>query len=237
MASPVTSRGSSATRGRARNRTYALGLLVAGAALGFLAGSQPWWRAEADGLEATFSGTQSTGGISQALAFVVAAGTLLLLTMSVRGRQVLAALLSLVGASMAVLGLIRVRPSAEAVRQQVRAVSLADQFSLSATAWPWIYAAAGVAVVLGAMITLLGSGSWPLRTTRFERRTMMTSPAEHPAEAWQAMDAGLDPTADLPAAPARRWDPDVHSGPPRDTMERDSSGSTELSPKSQRSAE
>jgi Tryptophan-associated transmembrane protein (Trp_oprn_chp) len=210
---------------------------VAGAALSFLAGSQPWWRAEADGLQATFSGTESTGGISQALAFVVAAGALLLLTMSVRGRQVVAVLLALVGGSMAVLGLIRVRPSAETVRQQVRTVSLADQFFLSATAWPWIYAAAGVAVILGAMITLLRSGSWPGRTTRFERGAPMTSPGDHPAEAWQAMDAGLDPTADPPAAPARLWDPDVHSGPPRDTMERDSSGSTELSPKSRRSAE
>ena len=237
MSSPVTSLGSSPGSGRARNRTYALGGLLAGAALSFLAGSQPWWRAEADGLEATFSGTQSTGGVSQALAFVVAAGALLLLTMSVRGRQVVAALLALVGVSMAVLGLIRGRPSAEAVRQQVRTVSLADQFSLSATAWPWIYALAGVAVVLAAMITLLGSASWPRRTPRFERGTPMKSPGEHPAEAWQAMDAGLDPTADLPPAPAHRWDPDVHSGPPGDTMERDSSGSTELSPKSQRSAE
>jgi hypothetical protein len=51
------------------------------------------------------------------------------------------------------------------------------------------------------------------------------------------MDAGLDPTADVPAAPARRVDPDVHSGPPQDTMERDSTRSAELSPKSQPSAE
>jgi hypothetical protein len=237
MAGPMTSWGSSPGLRGARNRRYALGGLVAGVALSFLAGSQPWWRAEAGGVEATFSGTESTGGITQALAFVVAAGALLLLTMSVRGRQVVAALLALVGVSMAVLGLIRGRPSAEAVRQQVRTVSLADQFSLSATAWPWIYVVAGVAVVLAAILTLLGSGSWPPRATRFERGTPMKSPGEHPAEAWQAMDAGLDPTADLPAAPARRWDPDVHSGPPRDTMEGDSSGSTELSPKSQRSAE
>jgi uncharacterized membrane protein (TIGR02234 family) len=216
---------------------YALGGLLAGAALSFLAGSQPWWRAAADGLHATFSGTESTGGMSQALALVVAAGALLLLTLSVRGRRVVAALLALVGASMAVLGLIRLRPTAEAVRDQVRTISLADQFSLSATVWPWIYAAGGVLVVLAAMITVLRSSDWPRRITRFERVAPVSSPSEDPAEVWQAMDAGLDPTADFPAVPARRPDPDVHGGTPRDTMERDSTSSTELSPKSQRSAE
>jgi uncharacterized membrane protein (TIGR02234 family) len=219
------------------NRTYALGGFVVGAVLGLLASSQPWWRAEAAGLDASFSGTESTGGISQALALVVAAGALLLLTLSVRGRQLIAALLALAGASMAVLGVLRVRPSAEAVRDQIRTVSLADQFSLSATAWPWVYAAAGAVVVLAAVYTVLRSDRWPGPTTRFERATAVSSAGENPAAAWQAMDAGLDPTADVPAAPARRVDPDVQSGPPQDTMERDSTRSAELSPKSQPSAE
>ena len=98
---------------------------------------------------------------------------------------------------MAVLGVLRVRPSAEAVRDQIRTISLADQFSLSATAWPWVYAAAGAVVVLAALITVLRSDRWPRRTTRFERATAVSSAGEHPAEAWQAMDAGLDPTVDL----------------------------------------
>lgn len=236
MASPSSSSGPPVNQGRRSHRTYALGGFVMGAGLGLLAGSQPWWRAEAAGLDASFSGTQSTGGISQALAFVVAAGALLLLTLSVRGRQVIAALLALVGCSMAVLGVVRLRPSAEAVRDQIRTISLADQFSLSPTAWPWVYAAAGVVVVLAAVITVLRSDRWPRRTTRFERATPSSS-SEHPAEAWQAMDAGLDPTADFPVVPARRLDPDVQSSPPQDTMERDSTRSTELSPKSQPSAE
>lgn len=237
MTSPSTRSGPATGPGRARSRTYALGGLLVGAALSLIAGSQPWWRAEAEGLDATLSGTESTGGISSGLAFVVAAGALLLLTLSVRGRQVVAALLALVGGSMAVLGIIRVRPSAEAVRDQVRTMSLADQFSLSATTWPWVYGGAGVLVVLAAMITLIRSGAWPRRTTRYQRGTPVSSPREHPAEAWRAMDAGLDPTADFPTVPTRRSDPDVHSKPPRDTMERDSSSSTELSPKSPQSAE
>ena len=237
MASPTSSSGPPVDEGRRSDRTYALGGFLVGAALGLLAGSQPWWRAKAAGLDASFSGTESTGGISQALALVVAAGALLMLTLSVRGRQVIAALLALVGASMAVLGVLRVRPSAEAVHDQIRTVSLADQFSLSATAWPWIYAAAGAVVVLAAVSTVLRSDHWPRRTTRFERAGAVSSAGENPAEAWQAMDAGLDPTADVPASPVRRVDPDVQSGPLQDTMERDSTRSPELSPKSQPSAE
>jgi uncharacterized membrane protein (TIGR02234 family) len=236
MASPSSSSGPPVDEGRRSNRNYALGGLVVGAALGLVAGSQPWWRAEAAGLDASFSGTESTGGISQALALVVAAGALLLLTLSVRGRQVIAAILALVGCSMAVLGVLRVRPSAEAVRDQIRTVSLADQFSLSPTAWPWVYAAAGAVVVIAALITVLRSDRWPRRTTRFERATARSA-GEHPAEAWQAMDDGLDPTADFPTAPVRRVDPDVQSSQPHDTMERGSTRSTEFSPKSQPSAE
>jgi uncharacterized membrane protein (TIGR02234 family) len=236
MASP-SSPGAPFDKGGRSSRTYALGGFLVGAALALVAGGRPWWRAEVAGLDASFSGTESTGGISQALAFVVAAGALLLLTLSVRGRQVVAALLALVGCGMAVLGVLRVRPSAEAVRDQVRTISLADQFSLSATAWPWVYAAAGAVVVLAGLITVMRSDRWPRRITRFERATAASSADEHPAEAWRAMDAGLDPTAEFPAVPARRVDPDVQSGPPQDTMERDSTRSTELSPKSQPSAE
>ena len=78
MASPLASSGPLVSKGARRSQTYALAGFVVGAALGLVAGSQPWWRAEAAGLDASFSGTESTGGISQALAFVVAAGALLL---------------------------------------------------------------------------------------------------------------------------------------------------------------
>ena len=49
-----------------------------------------------------FSGTQATGGLSQALAVVALAGTLLMLALRTRGRRVTGALLLLVGAFPAV---------------------------------------------------------------------------------------------------------------------------------------
>jgi uncharacterized membrane protein (TIGR02234 family) len=217
-----------------RSRTPALGGLLIGAALSFLAGGQPWWRAQGEGLDVAFSGTTSTGGVSQALALVTAAGTILLLTLGPRGRRIVAVILIGAGLAITVLGTLRTQPTAQVVQDQIRTVSLIDQFSLSATFWPAGYAAAGVLITVAAVITALWSGRWPRRAERFQRRSSRAAGqvGDQSAEAWAALDAGLDPTADFSPAAARRPDPDVQSRPPRDTM-----GDTKPSAESQRSAE
>ena len=60
-----------------------------------------------------FSGTQATGGLSQALAIVALAGTLLMLALRTRGRRVIGALLLLVGVGLAVVGGLGLQPSAD----------------------------------------------------------------------------------------------------------------------------
>ena len=99
----------------------------------------------------TFSGADATGGLSQALAVVVLAGVLLALVLGSRGRRVLAALLALAGLGVAAVGALRQPPSDAAVRTRFRQLSLVEQFALEGTAWPWVYALAGVAVVVGAV--------------------------------------------------------------------------------------
>ena len=227
-----------------------LGGLLAGSGLAFLAGTRSWWHALGQGLDVGFSGNQSTGGISQALAVVGLAGGLLMLVLGSRGRRVVAALLVLLGCGMATLGFLRLRPSADAVRTQVRAVSLSDQFSLAATPWPWLYGVAGLLVTLAAVSTLASAGHWPQRLDRFRRDrddtgTVLapggTTPPrppgiqrllDDPADAWRALDAGLDPTADLPEVGAGPKHPDVHSSATSDTM-----GSAQPSSKADPSAE
>jgi hypothetical protein len=218
-----------------RSRALGLGGLLAGSGLAFLAGTRSWWRALGQGLDVGFSGNQSTGGISQALAVVGLAGGLLMLVLGSRGRRVVAALLVLVGCGMATLGFLRLRPSADAVRTQVRAVSLSDQFSLAATPWPWLYGVAGLLVTLAAATTLASAGHWPQRLDRFRRDRDDTGPRrllDDPAGAWRALDAGLDPTADLPEVGAGPKHPDVHSSATSDTM-----GSAQPSSKADPSAE
>ena len=181
-----------------RNRALAFGCLLSGGALALIASAQPWWRATGDGLAVTFTGTQATAGLSQALAIVALAGTLLMLALRARGRRVVGALLAVLGLGIGLAGGLRLQPSADAVRSQVREVSLVDAFRLSTTAWPWIFALSGVLIVVGAAVTIITAGSWPSRSHRFQPQLDQAAPttSDESAELWRAMDAGVDPTSD-----------------------------------------
>lgn len=198
------------------SRATTLTVLLAGAGLGFVASAQPWWRASGDGAAVTFSGSDATGGLCQALAAVSMAAVLLLLVLRQRGRRVLAILVAATGIGMILAGALRSAPDADAVRTRVRQVSLTDQFALDTTAWPWVYAAAGLLVVIGAVLLWLGASHWAAGVSRFDRVAQKatsgarpTELADDPAQAWKDLDAGRDPTAD----------PDVRTGDESVTMD------------------
>lgn len=205
--------------GRIAGRGPTLALLLLGAGVGFVATAQPWWRADAGGAAVTFSGSDVTGGLGQALSAVGLAGVLLVLVLRRRGRRVLAVLLALTGLGMVAAGVLQSAPDAATVRSRVRQVSLTDQFALQATAWPWIFAAAGLLVLLGAGLLWWGAARWPERGARYERSTAAPagdpirpdagSAPFDPTRAWKDLDAGRDPTAD----------PDVRPRRGRDTMD------------------
>jgi uncharacterized membrane protein (TIGR02234 family) len=181
-----------------KSRTLAFGCLIIGGALALVGSAQPWWRADIQGVVVKFSGTQATTGLSQALSIVTLAGTSLLLVLRTRGRRVVGALLFLVGIAVAVVGGLRLRPSAEAVRTQLREVSLTDAFQLTATVWPWVFALSGVLVAGGAVLTMITAAAWPSASDRFQAGLVKAegSASDDPAELWKAMDAGVDPTTD-----------------------------------------
>jgi uncharacterized membrane protein (TIGR02234 family) len=181
-----------------KSRTLAFGCLIIGGALALVGSAQPWWRADSQGVVVRFSGTQATTGLSQALAIVTLAGTSLLLVLQTRGRRVVGALLLLVGIAIAVVGGLRLRPSAEAVRTQLREVTLTDAFQLTATVWPWVFALSGVLVAGGAVLTMITAAAWPSASDRFQAGLVKAegSASDDPAELWKAMDAGVDPTTD-----------------------------------------
>jgi uncharacterized membrane protein (TIGR02234 family) len=213
-----------------RRRALVPGLL--GGTLALLTGAQPWWRATGEGVVVTFTGTETTAGLSQALGVVALAGWLLVLVLRTRGRQVVAVLLSLAGVGIVVVGVLRPRPTAAAVRTQVREVSLADQFALGSTGWVYGYAASGLLVIAGAVLVLLTASRWPQRTDRFSRdgtTAAGTGSGNDPADVWRALDAGLDPTLG-PGRPRDRRNgpgvaPDVHEDGFSDTM-----GTTDQAP-------
>lgn len=196
-------------------RGPALGGLALGAVLALVAGSRAWWRAAGTGVSVTFTGTEASGGLAQALALVVLAGALLALVLAGRGRRVLGVLLVLTGVGVVVLGLTRPRPASGTVRSRVLEVSLADQFALLGTPWPYVYGGAGLLVVAAAGLMAFTAPRWPSRAARFERpdappatgsasgsATGSTPPAgaadggreDDPATLWRQLDAGIDPT-------------------------------------------
>ena len=202
------------------SRSLTFALLLAGAGLALVAGSQSWSRATSGPVSVAFTGNQVTGGLAQTLALTVLAGTLLMLVLRVRGRRAVGALLGLLGVGLVLVGVLRQAPSVTLVRQQVLDISLLDTVALRSTVWPWVYAGAGALVIAGGGLTMLRSGRWPGRTDRFRRDAApvrAVSP-DDPAGLWKAMDAGLDPTtepsgavdqAGTPVDRSRPADPDV----------------------------
>ena len=204
-----------------RSRTLAFSCLLVGGALALVGSGQPWWRAIGEGVVLRFSGTQATGGLSQALAIVVLAGTFLMLALRSRGRRVIGALLVLVGVGLALVGGLGLRPRADAISSQVHQVSLTETLQLTATVWPWVFAVSGVLVTVGAVLTMITAGSWPSRSDRFRPGSSRSEvpAAQDPAELWKAMDAGVDPTTDASGATAKVSYPNVQDRDVGDTMD------------------
>lgn len=205
------------TRVRTPTRGTALAVLLLGAGVGFVAAAQPWWRAVGDETAVSFTGSEATGGLSQALPAVTLAGVLLALALRPRGVRVLAVALAVTGVGMAVSAALVTAPDADAVRSRVRQVSLTDQFALHATPWPWVYVVAGTVVLAGAALLWWAAPRWTGRTARFDRAasggsgTPPTDLNADPGRAWKDLDAGLDPTADTPPENDPEGDPDVRT--------------------------
>ena len=126
--------------------------------------------------------------LAQALGLVALIGAVLILVLRVRGRRLVGLLLAVIGIAMA------------------SAAAVPSGTSVSARG---AYPVGGLLVTAGGLLTMITAVRWPAPTERFERKEMpaLTSTVE-PADLWQAMDAGLDPTAD----------PDVRKGDSGDTM-------------------
>lgn len=196
---------------------------VAGGLLGLVTSSQAWWEIASSQGAATITGTDGTGGLSQSLMVVVGAGLLLLLVLRrTVGRVVVATLLGLAGAGMAVVGFWHPQPSERKVLDVLRSVTLADDYTVDATAWPWLYGVAGVLVLAGVLVVRLRRD--PAGADRFDRSAVTRARADDdPGTVWKALDAGVDPTVDEPtdASDVPSRDPGGASGAGAETMDPD----------------
>jgi uncharacterized membrane protein (TIGR02234 family) len=183
------------TNGGVRSRALAFGCLLVGGALAVLASAQPWWRGSGEGAAVRFTGSQVTGGLSQALAIAALVGTLLMLGLRSRGRRVVGGVLLLVGVGVAVAAGSWMQPRTDATRSHA---STLDTFGLAATVWPWICVLAGALIAAGATLTMITASSWSSAAERFQAGSNQAQldTIDAPAKLWKAMDAGVDPTAD-----------------------------------------
>jgi drug/metabolite transporter (DMT)-like permease len=124
--------------------------------------------------------------LTRALALVALAGTVLILVLRVRGRRLVGLLLGVLGLAMALAG-----------------ATLAGPATPSRVG----YSIGGALVGFGGLLTMITASRWPAPAGRFERdATSVSGGTEDPAEMWQALDAGLDPTADPDVRKADRGD-------------------------------
>ena len=191
-------------------RAQAVGALLAGVGLAAMSGFLPWAHVVEPQVRADVAGTETTGGLAQALALVAAAGILLIIVLGVRGRRVVGGLLGGVGVAMMLTGGLLAEPPPARVTQVADETSLDIEPIVTVSVWPWVYVLAGALLIAGALLTVVHCAHWPVRTRRFDRPDPSSPPiaTNDPAELWQALDAGIDPTAD----------PDVRNSPAGDTM-------------------
>ena len=207
-------------------RSVALGVLLAGIAVAISSGYLPWALIIEPQARAEIAGQETTGGLAPALTLAAAAGSLLIMVLGARGRRVVGVVVGLVGAGMVLTGLLFNEPPPGRVDQLSGSTSFDIAPAIAVGVGAWLYVCAGVLLVAGAVLTIVHSPGWPSRVRRFERPD--SSPpsvdTDDPLALWQAMDAGLDPTAGIddrpgqPVDPDSPDDPDVRKAPVRDTM-------------------
>lgn len=165
-------------------------LLVIGVATGLAAAMMPWW----SGLEEVPAGTPTSDGAKPAmqtlagvLTGTVAAGWLLSTTLPTRGKQVVGAVLTLVGAALIML------PFGDR--------GAAPTFTSEPTFWPWAALLAGLATATGALLMVFSAPTWRVRADRFDRSSPREVDASDDAVyLWKALDAGVDPTRHQPGS-------------------------------------
>lgn len=201
---PSDARGDARRSQASRLKLISLVGIAALAALIFADWSQNWFTLTVQGKPFPVSG-QVAGSALSALAL---ASLALIAALAIAGRffrAVLAVLLALLGACVIAVSAFAIgNPVVAATSAITKATGVAGTQSVAAlvtttslTAWPV------VAIVLGALMTLLGlaiaptARSWPDSGRKYSRSrlTEADTDAQDPVQEWDALSEGDDPTS------------------------------------------
>ncbi|AUG76642.1 hypothetical protein CFP65_1765 [Kitasatospora sp. MMS16-BH015] len=181
-----------------------LGLTGVGVLLVLTAVGRVWAEGRVGGqLELSVSGS-AVSGLPGGLALVALAAAVAVFAVRGVGRMVVGGLTVVAGlgaAAAAVAGAFDGSAlDAEAGRKLALMSAQAEQ--VSHTAWPWVAAFGGLLLAVAGLVTLRAGRGWPAMGARYDaptRQAKAARPAKAgrpstPAELWQALDRGEDPT-------------------------------------------
>ncbi|GAA2148208.1 TIGR02234 family membrane protein [Kitasatospora kazusensis] len=194
-----------AAKGAGR-RSLGLMLLLTGlgAVLVLTAVGRVWGQGRAgQQLAVTVTGS-AVSGLPGGLALVAMAAAVAVFAVRGAGRIAVGVLALLSGLGVAVSAVLGARDTAgldaEAAHKLALVSAHAEQ--VSHTAWPWVALAGGLLLALAGLLTLRDGRDWPSMGARYDAPTRKAKAgrpsagtAGTPAELWQALDRGEDPTS------------------------------------------
>lgn len=179
-----------------REFVVTLVLLLVGAALVLLAGTQTWISGGGSGPDPMTDHVQGNSGASAARALGLVALAAVLGVPATRGwlRRIVGALLGLVGLGTVASSLV-FRATVGYVVPGDGTVPVPQ--TVSPTLWPYVSVLGGVLITVVGVLTAVRGQRWPGMGARYD------APAKRPSadDTWSALDRGEDPT-DPGAAPS-----------------------------------
>lgn len=175
-------------------------LTVAGAVLVLTAVSRVWAAGRAGGLGIEVTGS-TVSGLPGGLALVGLASAVAVFAVRGVGKVVVGGLVTLAGFGAAVAAVVGAGDAgaldAEAATKLALVSAQAEQ--VAHTAWPWIAALGGLLLAAAGLLTVRYGRGWPAMGSRYDAPARKAAPKAKssgtPAELWQALDRGEDPTS------------------------------------------
>ncbi|MGE7433284.1 TIGR02234 family membrane protein [Kitasatospora sp. NPDC001175] len=190
-------------RGGRRSLGVMLLLTALGAVLVLTAVGRTWAEGTLPAKMAVSVTGSAVSGLPTGLTLAVMAAAVAVFAVRGTGRIVVGALAALAGAGVAVTSALGASDTSALDAEAARKLALVSaQAELpSHTAWPWVAVAGGVLLALAGLITVRSGRDWPAMGARYEAPAGQApgagkrpKPAGTPAELWQALDRGEDPT-------------------------------------------
>ncbi|KJK59657.1 TIGR02234 family membrane protein [Saccharothrix sp. ST-888] len=190
-------------RGGRRSLGLMLLLTAVGAVLVLTAVGRTWAEGHLPAkMEVSVTGS-AISGLPGGLTLAVMAAAVAVFAVRGLGRIVVGVLAALAGAGVALAAALGASDTSALDAEAARKLALVSaQAELpSHTAWPWVAVAGGVLLALAGLLTVRSGRDWPAMGARYEAPAgrsqagrKQAKPAGTPAELWQALDRGEDPT-------------------------------------------